>query len=149
MHRRELRVRRLLSRRISHNEHETLVHAPPAAVEIVRRKSGQTVLIETRSQTWLDLASIRREPWKHKGREYWRRTSPNATRRRLSRRSREGGLARIGISEITVKAHRGQMMRKMKADSLPALVTMASRLGLPTGAKDLTVSGPPAPGHDE
>jgi FixJ family two-component response regulator len=38
----------------------------------------------------------------------------------------------LGISEITVKAHRGQMMRKMKADSLPALVTMASRLGLPT-----------------
>jgi FixJ family two-component response regulator len=38
----------------------------------------------------------------------------------------------LGISEITVKAHRGQMMRKMKADSLPALVTMASRLGLQT-----------------
>jgi FixJ family two-component response regulator len=36
----------------------------------------------------------------------------------------------LGISEITVKAHRGQMMRKMKAESLPALVTMASRLGL-------------------
>ena len=38
----------------------------------------------------------------------------------------------LGISEITVKAHRGQMMRKMKADSLAALVTMASRLGLRT-----------------
>jgi len=36
----------------------------------------------------------------------------------------------LGISEITVKAHRGQMMRKMKADSLPGLVTMAARLGL-------------------
>jgi FixJ family two-component response regulator len=41
----------------------------------------------------------------------------------------------LGISEITVKAHRGQMMRKMKADSLPALVTMASRLGLRTAPK--------------
>jgi FixJ family two-component response regulator len=41
---------------------------------------------------------------------------------------------RLGISEITVKAHRGQLMRKMKADSLPALVTMASRLGLRTAA---------------
>jgi FixJ family two-component response regulator len=40
--------------------------------------------------------------------------------------------AELGISEVTVKAHRGQLMRKMKADSLPALVTMASRLGLPT-----------------
>jgi FixJ family two-component response regulator len=38
----------------------------------------------------------------------------------------------LGISEITVKAHRGQMMRKMKADSLPALVNMVARLGLPT-----------------
>jgi len=36
----------------------------------------------------------------------------------------------LRISEITVKAHRGQVMRKMKADSLPGLVTMAARLGL-------------------
>ncbi len=36
----------------------------------------------------------------------------------------------LGISEITVKAHRGQVMRKMKADSLPALVHMVSSLGL-------------------
>jgi FixJ family two-component response regulator len=34
----------------------------------------------------------------------------------------------LGISEITVKAHRGQVMRKMKAASLPDLVTMAVRL---------------------
>ena len=38
----------------------------------------------------------------------------------------------LGISEITVKAHRGHVMRKMKADSLPALVTMAWRLGVRT-----------------
>ena len=41
----------------------------------------------------------------------------------------------LDISEITVKAHRGQVMRKMKADSLPDLVTMAARLGLRTAAK--------------
>ncbi len=38
--------------------------------------------------------------------------------------------AELGISEITVKAHRGSMMRKMKAGSLPDLVNMAARLGL-------------------
>jgi FixJ family two-component response regulator len=34
----------------------------------------------------------------------------------------------LGISEITVKAHRGQVMRKMKADSLADLVRMTTRL---------------------
>ncbi|WP_202310184.1 response regulator transcription factor [Mesorhizobium sp. L-8-10] len=60
----------------------------------------------------------------------------------LSRREQEvmagvvGGLLNkqvgfeLGISEITVKAHRGQVMRKMKARSLPDLVNMAARLGL-------------------
>ena len=37
----------------------------------------------------------------------------------------------LGISESTVKAHRGQVMRKMQADSLADLVRMSARLGLP------------------
>ncbi|MBN9656847.1 MAG: response regulator transcription factor [Acidobacteria bacterium] len=60
----------------------------------------------------------------------------------LSRREREvmalvvSGLlnkqvgSELGISEITVKAHRGSVMRKMKADSLADLVKMAARLRL-------------------
>ena len=38
--------------------------------------------------------------------------------------------SKLGISEITVKAHRGKMMQKMKADSLADLVKMAVRLRL-------------------
>jgi FixJ family two-component response regulator len=37
---------------------------------------------------------------------------------------------KLGISEITVKAHRGKMMQKMKADSVANLVKMAVRLSL-------------------
>jgi FixJ family two-component response regulator len=42
----------------------------------------------------------------------------------------------LGISEITVKAHRGQVMRKMQADSLADLVTMAARLRLAPTPKE-------------
>ena len=43
----------------------------------------------------------------------------------------------LGISEITVKAHRGRTMQKMKADSLADLVNMAARLGLARAPKAL------------
>jgi FixJ family two-component response regulator len=68
----------------------------------------------------------------------------------LSRREREvmglvvSGLlnkqvgGELGISEITVKAHRGQVMRKMGADSLAGLVRMADRLGVQLATTDWT-----------
>jgi FixJ family two-component response regulator len=37
----------------------------------------------------------------------------------------------LGISEITVKAHRAQVMQKMKADSLATLVKLATKLHTP------------------
>jgi FixJ family two-component response regulator len=41
----------------------------------------------------------------------------------------------LGISEITVKAHRGKVMRKMQANSFADLVQMASRLAVHQSAK--------------
>jgi len=38
--------------------------------------------------------------------------------------------AEMGVSEITVKVHRGNVMRKMKANSLPDLVMIADMLGI-------------------
>jgi FixJ family two-component response regulator len=40
----------------------------------------------------------------------------------------------LGVSEITVKVHRGHVMRKMGADSLAALVRIAERVGIATRA---------------
>ena len=44
----------------------------------------------------------------------------------------------LGISEITVKAHRGRVMRKMRAGSLADLVRIAARLRLPLEENDTT-----------
>jgi len=45
----------------------------------------------------------------------------------------------LGISEITVKAHRGRVMQKMKAGSLADLVTMGARLHLPAPVSNTPV----------
>ena len=51
----------------------------------------------------------------------------------------------LGISEETVKVHRGHVMRKMGADSLAELVRMSERLGMPT--EEPVTSARPAPYH--
>jgi FixJ family two-component response regulator len=44
--------------------------------------------------------------------------------------------ARLGISEVTVKAHRGRVMLKMRARSLAQLVMLATQLAATTGARN-------------
>ena len=93
------------------------------------------------------LVSAIREALQRSGEALAREAAMRPLRERyasLSRREREvmalvvSGLlnkqvgGELGISEITVKAHRGQVMRKMQADSLAALVKMEGRLDLPT-----------------
>ena len=60
----------------------------------------------------------------------------------------------LGINEATVKAHRGQVMRKMKADSLPDLVTMSHAPRATASVEALTagpyvIPSPRAAGHGE
>lgn len=49
---------------------------------------------------------------------------------------------KLGISEITVKAHRGKVMQKMQADSLAELVKIAVRLGLAPAKNPWHATGP-------
>jgi FixJ family two-component response regulator len=43
--------------------------------------------------------------------------------------------AKLGTSEVTIKVHRAQLMRKMRAESLPHLVRMVEKLGIPATEK--------------
>ena len=106
------------------------------AVEFLTKPFKDVVLLDAiRGALEQSRAALRQESEMHVLRSYYASLTPREREvmslviRGLLNKQVGGEL---GISEITVKAHRGQIMRKMKAESLAALVTMASRLGLPT-----------------
>jgi FixJ family two-component response regulator len=50
--------------------------------------------------------------------------------------------AELGMTEATVKAHRGRIMQKMHADSLADLVRISSRLDIPVPSRASTSAAP-------
>jgi FixJ family two-component response regulator len=104
------------------------------AVEFLIKPFGDEVLLQAIQQAIeRSKAALTLEVETQALREYYASLSPRerevmelVVRGRLNKQV--GG--ELGISEITVKAHRGKMMRKMKAASLADLVNMAARLGL-------------------
>ena len=104
------------------------------AVEFLTKPFGEAVLVAAIEEALArSRAALQREAELRRLRECYES---------LSRRERQvmslvvsGRLNKqvgdeLGISVITVKAHRGHVMRKMKASSLPELVTQAVTLGV-------------------
>jgi FixJ family two-component response regulator len=110
----------------------TAVRAMKAgAVEVLTKPFRHDVLLQAIGQA-IDRsrAALREEAELRTLRENYASLSPRERDVVSGLLNKQVG-AELGISEITVKAHRGRVMRKMKAASLADLVTMAARLHIP------------------
>ncbi len=93
---------------------ELLLGAMRDAMERSRTTLARHTEVEALRQRYASLTCRERDVMAH------------VVRGRLNKQA----AAELGISEITVKAHRGNVMRKMKAESLADLVNMDARLRL-------------------
>jgi FixJ family two-component response regulator len=95
--------------------HQELLDAIHAAIERDRGMRRETVLIADLRKRYAALTERERQ----------------IMALVVTGRANKQVAAELNLSEITVKVHRGQVMQKMKAGSLPELVRMADRLVAP------------------
>ena len=92
---------------------QDLLDAIHAAIEKDRKRRGEAMRLAELSERFATLSERERQ----------------IMRLVVIGRPNKQIAAELGLSEMTVKVHRGQVMRKMHARSLPELVRMADRLG--------------------
>jgi RNA polymerase sigma factor (sigma-70 family) len=92
---------------------QDLLDAIHAAIERDRKRRGEAIRLAELSEHFATLSERERQ----------------IMRLVVIGRPNKQIAAELGLSEMTVKVHRGQVMRKMHARSLPELVRMADRLG--------------------
>ena len=96
-------------------EEEDLVRAIDSAIEVDREARAKNA----------ELDEIKKRYAKLTPRE--RQVLPHVVSGLLNKQT----AGELGTSEITIRIHRGQIMRKMKAESLADLVRLAAKLGIP------------------
>ena len=93
---------------------QTLLDAVSAGIERDRAQRADAATTQRQAERYATLTMRERQIFRE------------VARGRLNKQI----AGRLHLSEITVKTHRGKLMRKMRADSLASLVRMAEALGI-------------------
>jgi FixJ family two-component response regulator len=96
-------------------EEEDLVRAVDSAIEVDRVARAKNAELDEIKKRYAKLTPRERE------------VLPHVVSGLLNKQT----AGELGTSEITIRIHRGQIMRKMQADSLADLVRLAAKLGIP------------------